>query len=65
MSASVEDEHGVARRLFVCRHCVSELSGAWQALARDAENHERHGREELERAARRTRRFVGRSGVAA
>ena len=36
MSASVEDDNGKVRRLFLCRHCISAL-GSWHALARHAE----------------------------
>jgi hypothetical protein len=40
MSASVEDDSGKARRLYLCRSCIASLS-SWDALYRHAENSER------------------------
>jgi hypothetical protein len=36
MSASVEDDSGKARRLYLCARCIASL-GSWHALARHAE----------------------------
>ncbi len=36
MSASVEDDNGIVRKLYLCRLCISAL-GSWHALARHAE----------------------------
>jgi len=36
MSASVEDDNGIVRKLYLCRACIAALS-SWHALARNAE----------------------------
>jgi hypothetical protein len=36
MSASVEDDSGIVRKLYLCARCIVSL-GSWHALARHAE----------------------------
>jgi hypothetical protein len=36
MSASVEDDNGIVRKLYLCRACIAALS-SWHALKRHAE----------------------------
>jgi ribosomal protein L40E len=51
MSASVEDDSGKVRKLYLCARCIASIS-SWHALARHAEESER----ELERGRFQTRR---------
>jgi hypothetical protein len=52
MSASVEDDNGKARRLYLCRSCIASLS-SWHALYCHAEAAELESQRQLFQLARR------------